>query len=161
MHNDYLTYKALEDDKCGYNRIAWVIGIVLAFVVFAIFWSSMRNEQTTANNRAIDAAVNISNRVGLLEGNQVVVGNILNNTTSNVSQLLQTAAANATNVAAQGKVLDEVVEVLPRNPYYRAHGCCGGGQLASAINPRFRQVNEYAQCNSRLYEENTCGNAGS
>ena len=158
--NDYLTYKAVENDdnKCV-KTLAWVIGIAVAFVVIALFWNGMRKEQVLANNRAIDAAVNVNARVGILEGNQAAVGQILNNTTANVSQLLQEAAANATNVAAQGRILAEATETRARGFY--PYGCgCGNNGLASAINPRFRQVNEYQQCNSRLYEENTCGNAG-
>ncbi len=162
MHSDLLTYEVLANKDCkNSNKLAWVIGIVFAFVVLAIIWAAMRNEQQVANNRATDFAFRTNERVGQLEGNQVVVGTILDTTTRNLNATMLKAEGAAVNVAAQGKVLDEVIEVLPRNPrYYPAQGGCNGGALASAINPRFRQVNEYAQCNSRLFEESTCGNAG-
>ncbi len=164
MMNDLLTYEAIRDDKHKEGRtIAWVIGIVLAFVVLAIVWSTMHRTQAEANRDAISFAANTQERVGILEGNQVAVGTILNTTTQNVSSLLQTAAANATNVAAQGKVLDEAIEVRARGSYptygVGVAGGCGANAIASAVNPKFRQVNEYAQCNSRLFEESTCGNA--
>ncbi len=158
MMNDLLTYEALRDDKHREgNKIAWVIGIVLAFVVLAIVWSTMHRTQSEANRDAIAFAANTQERVGILEGNQAAVGTILTNTTTNVSKLLQTAASNATSVAAQGRILDEAIEVRARGYYPYAGGC--GGALASAVNPKFRQVNEYQQCNSRLFEEQTCGNA--
>ncbi len=160
INSDVLTYELINDKEHRHsNKLAWVIGIVFGLVVLAILWSSMRKEQTTANNRATDFAFALSNRVGALEGNQTVIGTILDATTRNLNATMLRAEGAAVNVAAQGKVLDEVVEVLPRNArYYAQPGGCAA--LASAVNPKFRQVNEYTQCNSRLFEEQTCGNAG-
>ncbi len=112
-NSDVLTYEVLSDreNRQG-NKIAWVIGIVLAILVFAIIWVSMRREQNEANRDALAFANNISNRVGQLEGNQTVIGKILDTNTTNLNATMLKAEGAAVNVAAQGRVLDEVVEVL-------------------------------------------------
>ena len=156
--DQFLTYEALKNNnengcyKQG-HIIAWVIGIALALIVIAIFWQGNKRSMDRANERLTDYALRSNERLGLLEGNQVVIGDIVRTNSSNINGLTKVTSANSVEVDALGNIVDKLAVITANTG-----GCGGNGGDRFGI-PRYRKTNTYQICDSRLVENDACGQA--
>lgn len=159
---DILMYEAMKGkENCSWKAIAWVIGIVIAVAIFAFIWQKGEDRTIRANERLTDFAVSTVKGIGVLEGNQVTLGEIARNNTSDIKTLLQTASSNRTEVDSIGQTVGQLAFVSAR-PYPQPHGAPNPAGVVNADGgiPRFRRTTEYRECGSRLFENAVCGNAG-